>query len=183
MAAPLSRARRYVLLSLILCGFGVVLSRLVTLQVLQAAELTVKADRQHQKTVALEGARGAIVDRHGKMLAMNLEVPSIFGVPTVLDSPAKTARSLSPVLHVRIDELEVPRDGFTVDAYAGTITFKPGTIVNRTNVVQDGRNSGRFESIDATYTAASLLGHGDLMKQGLASLKKRPGILVEDILR
>jgi hypothetical protein len=61
--------------------------------------------------------------------------------------------------------------------------FKPGTIVERTNVTQEGRASGRFESIDATYTAASLLGYGDLMKQGLASLKKRPGLLVEDILR
>jgi cell division protein FtsI (penicillin-binding protein 3) len=93
-------------LLLLLCGFGVVLFRLATLQVLQAAELTVKADRQHQKTVSLEGVRGTIVDRHGKMLAMNLEVPSVFGVPTALDSPAKTARSLSPVLHVRADELE-----------------------------------------------------------------------------
>ncbi len=106
MAVPLGRGRRYIILLLLLCGFGVVLFRLATLQVLQAAELTVKADRQHQKTVSLEGVRGTIVDRHGKMLAMNLEVPSVFGVPTVLDSPAKTARALSPVLHVRADELE-----------------------------------------------------------------------------
>ena len=106
MAVPLGRGRRYITLLLLLCGFGVVLFRLATLQVLQAAELTVKADRQHQKTVSLEGVRGTIVDRHGKMLAMNLEVPSVFGVPTALDSPAKTARSLSPVLHVRVDELE-----------------------------------------------------------------------------
>ena len=106
MAAPLSRGRRYVTLLLLLCGFGVVLFRLATLQVLQAAELTVKADRQHQKTVSLEGVRGTIVDRHGKMLAMNLEVPSVFGVPTAIESPARTARSLSPVLRVRADELE-----------------------------------------------------------------------------
>lgn len=106
MAAPLGRGRRYITLLLLLCGFGVVLFRLATLQVLQAAELTVKADRQHQKTVSLEGVRGTIVDRRGKMLAMNLEVPSVFGVPTALDSPAKTARALSPVLHVRADELE-----------------------------------------------------------------------------
>jgi len=106
VAAPLWRGRRYVTVVLLLCGFGVVLFRLVNLQVLQAAELTVKADRQHQKTVSLEGARGAIVDRREKVLAMNLEVPSVFGVPTALDSPAKTARSLSSVLHVRSDELE-----------------------------------------------------------------------------
>lgn len=106
MTGSPSRARRYVLLLVMLCGFAVVLFRLVSLQVLQAAELTAKADRQHQKTVSLEGARGTVVDRHGKVLAMNMEVPSVFGIPTALESPAKTARSLSPVLHVRTDELE-----------------------------------------------------------------------------
>lgn len=106
MAGSPSRTRRFVLLLVLLCGFGVVLFRLVSLQVLQAAELTVKADRQHQKTVALEGARGTIVDRHGKVLAMNMDVPSVFGVPTALESPAQTARTLSPVLHVRASELE-----------------------------------------------------------------------------
>jgi cell division protein FtsI (penicillin-binding protein 3) len=106
VAGSLSRGRRYVLLLLLLCGFGVVLFRLVTLQVLQAAELSVKADRQHQKTVSLEGARGTIVDRHGKVLAMNVEVPSVFGVPNTVESPLKTARQLSPILHVRTDELE-----------------------------------------------------------------------------
>jgi len=106
VAGPLSRGRRYVVLLLLLCGFGVVLSRLVALHVLQAAELTVKAERQHQKSVSLEGARGTIVDRHGKVVAMNMEVPSVFGIPTALDSPAKTARRLSPLLHVRIDVLE-----------------------------------------------------------------------------
>jgi cell division protein FtsI (penicillin-binding protein 3) len=101
-----SRARRYVMLLLLLCGFGIVLFRLVNLQVLQAAELTARADRQHQKTVALEGARGTVTDRHGKLLAMNMEVPSVFGVPTSLDNPSRAARTLSPVLHVKRTEIE-----------------------------------------------------------------------------
>jgi cell division protein FtsI (penicillin-binding protein 3) len=101
-----SRGRRYVLLLILLVGFGVVLFRLVNLQVLQAAELTARADRQHQKSVTLEGARGTVTDRHGKVLAMNVEVPSIFGVPTSLDSPSNAARSLSPVLHIRREEIE-----------------------------------------------------------------------------
>jgi cell division protein FtsI (penicillin-binding protein 3) len=93
-------------LHLLLAAFGVILFRLVSLQVLQAAELTARADRQHQKSVTLEGARGTVTDRHGKVLAMNVEVPSIFGVPTSLDSPANAARSLSPVLHIRREEIE-----------------------------------------------------------------------------
>ena len=100
------RGRRYILLHLLLAGFGVILFRLVSLQVLQAAELTARADRQHQKSVTMEGARGTVTDRHGKVFAMNVEVPSIFGVPTSLDSPANAARSLSPVLHIRREEIE-----------------------------------------------------------------------------
>ncbi len=106
MAGFVRSGRHYVLLLLLLCGFVVVLFRLVALQVWQAAELSVKADRQHRKTVSLEGARGTIVDRHGKVLAMNVEVPSAFGVPTALGSPTKTARALAPVLQVRSEELE-----------------------------------------------------------------------------
>ncbi len=106
MAGSFSRGRRYALLLLLLCGFGVVLFRLVTLQVLRADELSVKADRQHQKTVSLEGARGTIVDRHGKILAVNVEVQSVFGVPSEVDNPLKTARQLSPILHMKTDELE-----------------------------------------------------------------------------
>lgn len=101
-----SRGRRYFLLLVLLAGFGVILFRLVNLQVLQAAELTARADRQHQKSVLLEGARGTVTDRHGKVLAMNVEVPSIFGVPTSLDNPANVARSLSPVLRLRREEIE-----------------------------------------------------------------------------
>ena len=41
-----SAGRRYSLLLILLAGFGVVLFRLVNLQVLQAAELTARADRQ-----------------------------------------------------------------------------------------------------------------------------------------
>jgi len=94
------------MLLLLLCGFGIILFRLVTLQVLQAAELTARADRQHQKTVSFEGARGTVSDRHGKVLAMNVEVPSVFGIPASLESPSVIARTLSPVLNVRSTELE-----------------------------------------------------------------------------
>ena len=91
---------------LLTAGFVVVLVRLVNLQVLQAAELTLRADRQHQKSVTLEGARGTIYDRNSKVLAMNMEVPSVFGVPTSLEDPRRTARNLSPILHVKATEIE-----------------------------------------------------------------------------
>jgi cell division protein FtsI (penicillin-binding protein 3) len=87
-------------------GFAGVLFRLFSLQVLQAAELTVKADRQHRKAVTIEGERGAIYDRRGKVLAMNMEVPSVFGVPALAGNPARVARDLGRLLHVQASEIE-----------------------------------------------------------------------------
>src|SRR5262245_53683803 len=94
------------MLLLLLCRSALFLFRLAPFQVLQAAELTARADRQHQKTVSFEGARGVVSDRHGKVLAMNVEVPSVFGVPASLESPSAAARTLSPVLNIRSAELE-----------------------------------------------------------------------------
>lgn len=106
MAASPYRGRRIVVACGLVVAFILVIIRLVNLQVLQAAELTVKADRQHQKNVMLEGARGTIYDRNSKVLAMNMDVPSVFGVPTSLGNPGQTARNLSPILHVKAAEIE-----------------------------------------------------------------------------
>ncbi|MBI3603041.1 MAG: penicillin-binding protein 2, partial [Nitrospirae bacterium] len=50
--------------------------------------------------------RGGIYDRQGKVLAINMDVPSVFGVPTSLENPSGVARDLARVLHVRADEIE-----------------------------------------------------------------------------
>ncbi len=106
MAAAPYRGRRMVAALVLLSGFALILFRLFNLQILQAAELTVKADRQHRKAVSVQGPRGSIYDRHGKVLAINMEVPSVFGVPASLDDPSGVARDLSPVLRVRAGEIE-----------------------------------------------------------------------------
>jgi cell division protein FtsI (penicillin-binding protein 3) len=104
--SDLLRHRRVFVGMLFLLGFSGILARLFFLQVLHAAELTAKADRQHQKTVTVEGGRGAIVDRQGKVLAVNMDVPSVFGIPTSLDNPSGVAHDLARVLHVRPDDIE-----------------------------------------------------------------------------
>ncbi|MCC2640814.1 MAG: ftsI [Nitrospira sp.] len=106
MAAMPFRGRRRVVACGLVIAFILVLVRLVNLQVMQAEALTLRADRQHQKNITLEGARGTIYDRNSKVLAMNMDVPSVFGVPTSLDNPGQTARSLSPILHVKATEIE-----------------------------------------------------------------------------
>src|SRR5687768_8707811 len=100
------RSRRIIAALALMLGFAIILLRLFSLQILQAAELTAKADRQHQKAVAMEGARGTIYDRQGKVLAINMDVPSVFGVPASLDNPSGVARDVARVLRVRADDIE-----------------------------------------------------------------------------
>ncbi len=169
-----SRLRRYVMLLLLLCGFGVILFRLVNLQVLQAAALTAKADRQHQKTVSFEGVRGSVVDRHGKVLAMNMEVPSVFGVPFSLESPSSAARHLSPVLHIKSDEIEKKlRQDKNFVWVARKITPEQGRRLEQLSldgigVVMEGR---RFYPKGPLL--AHVLGFAGMDGQGLEGLERR----------
>jgi hypothetical protein len=60
--------------------------------------------------------------------------------------------------------------------------FQPG-VVAPTGIVQDQRTSGRWETIDMTMTAATLLGHGDVMRTALERGDFRPGMPIADILK
>lgn len=99
------RQRRLVVLVLLLAGFTLVFVRLVHLQVIQAHELTTKVRRQHHKVFTIEGRRGAIYDRHGKVLALNLDVPSVYGMPSAVDNARMTARRLSALVELPASDI------------------------------------------------------------------------------
>jgi hypothetical protein len=61
--------------------------------------------------------------------------------------------------------------------------FKPGAVLAPTGISQTGRTSGRYETIDMTMTAAAILGHQDVMAQGLDDLGKRPGLVIQEVLK
>ncbi len=106
MSSNRSRTRQVIVSMAMMAGFLVILFRLFNLQILQAGELSILAGNQHQKIVELEGARGTIYDAHGHVLAMNVDVPSVFGEPTKLNNPSRLARTIAPILKVNRRELE-----------------------------------------------------------------------------
>ena len=83
-----------------LAVFAVLFLRLFDLQVLQADRMMEKARRQHEKTITLDSSRGAILDRQGKPLALNLDVTSVYAVPTSIDDPKLVARQLAPMFNL-----------------------------------------------------------------------------------
>jgi len=101
-----TRSRIMIAAGLLSLGFLIVLARLFQLQVVQASELARTAGRQHQKVLTVEGGRGTIYDRNGKILAINMEVPSVFGEPRVIADPRATAAKLAHVLQTDARQME-----------------------------------------------------------------------------
>ncbi len=98
--------RRAVACAFFLLGFVVVLLRLFDLHILQAEMMTEKAKRQHHTIVTLDSTRGAILDRHGRALALDVDVHSVSASPVAVQNPTAVAARLSTVLEVPRPELE-----------------------------------------------------------------------------
>lgn len=81
-------------------AYAMLAVRVVYLQVLRGPDLAHRAERQHEKAVALEAERGTIYDRNGRILATDLNVPSLYAVPPLIDNPQSIARELAAVLRV-----------------------------------------------------------------------------------
>jgi cell division protein FtsI (penicillin-binding protein 3) len=92
-----------------LLGLGVTLAaaviaaRLYQLHVHRAAELSTRAQRQHQTRIEIPGRRGAICDRNGRELAISVESASLYAHPPRFSTDAdklRVATRLSPVLEM-----------------------------------------------------------------------------------
>jgi len=59
---------------------------------------------------------------------------------------------------------------------------KQNQIIEPTGIVQNGRTSGTYETIDAVYSAMALLGHGQVMADTLTAAEARPGVMIQEAL-
>jgi cell division protein FtsI/penicillin-binding protein 2 len=81
-------------------------ARLVWLQAIAGDEYRGRAARQQQQTVEIAGRRGAILDRHGRELAVSVTTESLYVHPKHLENPTQVAKSLSPILGIPASRLE-----------------------------------------------------------------------------
>jgi cell division protein FtsI (penicillin-binding protein 3) len=91
--------RTKVIVLLFFLGLGLLASRLIYLQIFITQNLSKKAQKQHQKTVMIEGERGKILDRQGRILAANLEVPSLYAIPSLMTNPVMVAEEMSLIIN------------------------------------------------------------------------------------
>ena len=82
--------------------FLLVLARLVDWQVLQHEPLSAKAMRQHAGSVEIPARRGHLIDRHGRELALSMQVDSIGIFSNHVSDPRAVAAALAEA--VAVDE-------------------------------------------------------------------------------
>ncbi len=168
------RGRVVILAVLLGLGFLVIVARLFHLQVVRASELADLAVRQHQKMLTVEGGRGAIYDRNGKILAINMEVPSLFGAPKYVADPRGTAARLGRVLNTDARQLEARlksgRDFVWLERHLAPEKAQrlQGFSLAGVGVVPEGR---RFYPKGAML--ANLLGFANIDNEGLEGLERR----------
>jgi cell division protein FtsI (penicillin-binding protein 3) len=97
------RARWFALL-LLLWG-GVVVARLLHVQVAQGSKYRARAQRQQERRVEVSPRRGSILDRYGRELAVSVECTSIFAIPDEVQ-PVAAARALAGLLETTPAELK-----------------------------------------------------------------------------
>jgi cell division protein FtsI (penicillin-binding protein 3) len=83
----------------------VLAGRLVQLQGLESTAYAAKAEQQRLRKVDLAAARGEILDRQGRPLAMNVDARAIYADPKLVKDPDKTARTLASLLHLHARDL------------------------------------------------------------------------------
>lgn len=88
--------RRFKIISaLMVIGFFSVITKLAYLQIFKGEALAMKAERQVRQVVEVEGERGIIYDRALREVAVNIDMPSIYGIPYSIKDPRMVARKIS----------------------------------------------------------------------------------------
>jgi len=79
-------------------SFCAIFIRLAIVQLLEHASLRDLATRQYSRNIILHPERGRILDRHGRVLATSVPVPSAYAIPQEIDNPDAAARQVAEVL-------------------------------------------------------------------------------------
>ena len=78
--------------------FCAIIIRLAVVQGLQHAHLRDLAERQYSRQITLHPERGRILDRHGRVLATSVPVPSVYVIPQDIDDSDAAASKVAEAL-------------------------------------------------------------------------------------
>ncbi|HEX3068628.1 MAG TPA: hypothetical protein VHX14_08625, partial [Thermoanaerobaculia bacterium] len=88
---PVSQKRLLQLFAFLAAWALVVIGRLAQVQLVRHGDYVVKAQRQQERTLALQPVRGSIFDSRKRVLAESVSAESIYADPQAVGDPAQTA--------------------------------------------------------------------------------------------
>lgn len=98
ITAQLKPSSFYAVFCVLIVGFLLVTVRLIFIQGIEQDQWRKRANLAQEKNLKIKGDRGNIYDRNGNILAMNLDRPSVYAIPSDIESPAAISKKLSPIL-------------------------------------------------------------------------------------
>ena len=160
------------LFAIFLLCFGAVAARAFWLQGVQGAKLASEAISQQTQSVPLPSLRGSVLDRHGNELASSEDAATIFAVPAEVESLARTAEELAPILDLRPDE--VLRDVVAESSYvalAHTVDLPTARRIERLQLPGIGQDPDSRRTYPQGELAAQAIGAVGSENQGLTGLE------------
>ena len=103
---PLQNRRLLQLFALLAAWGVIVVARLVQVQLVRHEHYVTRAQRQQERTLALNPVRGSILDTHHRVLAESVAAESIYSDPQAIGDKREVAKQLAGVLHVPAREIE-----------------------------------------------------------------------------
>lgn len=100
-----SKKRLFIVFIAFLCYCGMLLTRLIYVQLLQYEELTQKAEENWDREIPFATERGIITDRNGKVIVTNELAPTLYFMPSQNNDIETAAKQIAAVLKVDAQKL------------------------------------------------------------------------------
>ena len=92
------KLRIFFLFILFILAWSILFVRLIYLHFLESKRVKSIAKKQYKKILKISGRRGSIFDRSGNILAISIEVESLFAMPKKIKNKSKLVNILSSIL-------------------------------------------------------------------------------------
>lgn len=103
-SVPMRLARFWLICLFFLFWTCAIAVRLFWLQVVRHQEYIERAQKEQQRTFEVAPRRGVLYDRNLRELAMTVQVPSIYAVPSEIEDKDAAAKTLATIVHIRPED-------------------------------------------------------------------------------
>ncbi|MDO8963310.1 MAG: penicillin-binding protein 2 [Coriobacteriia bacterium] len=172
--APRHATRGALLFLLMAALLTFVAARLVWIQVVEARELTVRAEKQRMRDLVLSPHRGSIYDREGEKLAITTPAKTVYAVPSQVKDATGTADALAGALGGdRAAYLKKLQRSGSFVYIARKVDLTRAAAVERLGIDGLGLLEDSRRSYPSGELACQILGFVGIDDEGLAGIEKQ----------